>query len=838
MRRSARKRQSRAALCFSDYIGRGHLIGPATFCSTRHYFADHRPQKSTMASLGNQQQTFPTVPPSFSAGGHEMRDDYAVHDEPRPSSNQSPYLTPYLGLRARLSQIWINRWTILLLLVLARTLIAIASLDDGLYSARKQALSACTSVESTGSAMASMPHYMSQGVNELTAKGVERAVNGLYSMVGLTITGVEELVIFIIGLLTNTYLCLITFAVSGSLHAALDLVKEVTDFLNKTLPAIGSEVNGAINTFDDGLSKFLDSFNNIGTIFGAQKKPKLDVNLQLDKLNQLTIPSDFTDKLNKLNASIPNFAEVKNATETVLRLPFEELKKLVNKRMGTYNFNRTAFPVPQKEKLSFCSGSNGINDFFDNLVGIAHVARKVFIVVLLLGAIAACVPMAYREIRRWRKEQERAKLVAQQSSDPMDVIYLAPRPYSSSFGIWLANRHTSVRNQTIIRWVVAYATSVPALFVLSLGIAGLFACLCQYILLKSVEKEVPALTNQVGEFAGTVVKALNNASQQWAIGTNKAIAATNKDINEELLGWVQTSTSSVNNTLNVFVDEMSDALNKVFGGTPLEDPIKEVLNCLIGLKIQGVQKALTWVHDNAQVNFPLIANDTFSLGAAKSISGDSASSQSFLNDPTASAKDEISDAVISLILKIEKGIRTEALISLFILLIWVFIFLIGLGRGSFMFLKPSKGRAEGGQRYATDPSTENMRVADTRDLFNFARRPEPQPEISYPRPMSAAPPYEFHKAPANLDTRSDAPYALNPHPFAPSSSSANPDAILPAPSTLPVTNEKMGNVGVRNVGNDLYAPSSSSTNRKSSHANVFEVTPVDEKSAYRNNPFR
>ena len=781
-----------------------------------------------MASTGNQQHTFPAVPPSLSAGVHEMRDRYAGLDEPRPSSNQAPYLTPYLGLRARLSQVWINRWTILLLLVLARTLIAIGSLDDGLFSARRQALSACSSVENAGSTMASMPHYMSQGVNELTAKGVERAVNGLYSMVDLSITAVEEIVIFIIGLLTNTYLCLLTFAIGGSLHAAVDLASEVTGFLNTTLPAIGQDVNGAINSFDDQLNKFLNAFNNIGTLFGAQPKPTLDVSLQIDRLNNIQLPSDITDKLNKLNGSIPNFAEVKNATETIIRLPFQEIRKLVNKSMTTYQFNRSAFPVPRKEQLSFCTGSNGINQFFDDLVEISHVARKVFIAVLLVAAVVACAPMAWREIQRWRREQERAKLVTQNAFDPMDVVYIASRPYTSSFGIWIANKSGSVRNQTVVRWIVAYCTSVPALFVLSLGIAGLFACLCQFILLRSVQKEIPALTNQVGDFAGKVIFALNNASQQWATGTNKAILSTNNEINEELFGWVNTGTVSVNNTLNTFVDEMTKALDKVFGGTPLEDPVKEVINCLIGIKIAGIQKALTWVHDNAHINFPLLANDTFSLGAAKSISNDTPNSDSFLADPTSSAKDEISDAVVSLVEKIESGIRTEALISLFIILLWVFICFIGCCRGGFMILRPSKGRAEGGQHYGADPATESHRAVSDFN-FNFHNsnniNSNSNSDNHNNRPMSAAPPYEYAKA----DVRADAPYALNPHPFPSSSSSVDPEPPVATTSH----NEKVGNVGVRNMFNTFLHPSSS---RQSSHAAMFSATPVvDEK---RNNPFR
>src|ERR1700753_1003704 len=124
-----------------------------------------RHRSSDMSFIDSQQQTFPAAPPSLSAGDQEMRDYYAFQNASRPPPNQAPYLTPYLGLRARLSQVWLNRWTILLLLVLVRTLLAVGTLDDGLAPARKEALSACTDVEDAGSTLASMPHYMSQGVN-------------------------------------------------------------------------------------------------------------------------------------------------------------------------------------------------------------------------------------------------------------------------------------------------------------------------------------------------------------------------------------------------------------------------------------------------------------------------------------------------------------------------------------------------------------------------------------------------------------------------------------------------------------------------------------------------
>ena len=251
-----------------------------------------------------------------------------ANTHPPAGPNTAREITPYLGLQARLSQIWINRWTILFALVLARVLLAVRSLDDNLGSARREALSACTGVESMGSAMASMPHYMSQGVNELAAQGVEKAVNGLMSMLTLSVTAIEELVVFVVNLLTSTYVCLITLAVSGSLHVALEMVKDVSDFLNKTIGDIGNDIHKGIKGFQDDLNKFTSVLNSVPKFLGSSSTtiPTLNIDGSLSKLDHLQIPSKFNDELTKINSSIPNFAEVQNFTNGVLRMPFKEVK--------------------------------------------------------------------------------------------------------------------------------------------------------------------------------------------------------------------------------------------------------------------------------------------------------------------------------------------------------------------------------------------------------------------------------------------------------------------------------------------------------------------------------
>jgi hypothetical protein len=286
-------------------------------------------------------------------------------------------------------------------------------------------------------------------------------------------------------------------------------------------------------------------------------------------------------------------------------------------------------------------------------------------------------------------------------------------------GIKAASAAKSTKRQVLIRWFFAYATSTPALFVLTLGIAGLFSCLCQYIVLKVIEREVPGLATQVGDFSENVVYALNNASTEWAVSANGVIVSTNNQINKDVFGWVNITTSAVNNTLNTFTDEMGKGLDKAFGGTILHDPVKEVLNCLIGLKVVAVQKGLNWVSENAKVSFPEFRPDVFSLGAAASLT-DTSKDDSFLSSPGSVATDDVTGAVVKVSLKLQRMIRQEAIISACVVGVWFLVVLIGAVRVLFGLLSRDKSRAEGGPvGYTGDNRSPSLRSPNRKDVSRF-----------------------------------------------------------------------------------------------------------------------
>lgn len=655
-----------------------------------------------MFSKDKPEPVWPDVPPSLNHDSFELSDARKPDDAPAPPHDTAGDITPYLGLRARLSQIWFNRWTVLLILVLVRVLILIGSLNTDLGEAKQKALSACTDVEDIGSAMASMPHYLSVGVNQLTATSIEKAVHAMVDVLMDIITGVEAIILFAIDIYIGTYVCLTTALIHGALDLMVAGVNDTTQFMNSAITSITGDMDSAVASIQSDINSVFSKISDASEIFGDNfTPPQINLTAQINELRNIQVNgTQFAGGLTQLNTTIPTFSQVENYTKDAISIPLNLVKTMVNSSWGGYTFDQSAFPVAQKQSLTFCSDNNDINNFFQDLYEIAATAKIAFVVAVLVLAVLVCIPMTWLEIRRYRKQRQHAQIFIKHGFDPMDVVYIASRPVTATAGIRLASRFSGKR-QLLVRWAVAYGTSFPALFVLSLALAGFLSCLGQLILLRAIQKEAPALAAEVGDFAADVVNTLESASQQWANDTNRVITNFNNDINSDVLGYVMNATTAVNTTLVDFQSNMTAALNDFFGNTPLAVTVNGVVNCLLGLKIDAIEAGLTWVQDNAHVDFPLLPDDIFSVGANESISGDS-SLTSFLATPSTVTTDQIDAAVDQVINALQNSLVQEALISTGLLLVYVIVVLLGIVCALARLATPGRTRGDGGQRFYTD----------------------------------------------------------------------------------------------------------------------------------------
>ncbi|KAI0857749.1 hypothetical protein F4860DRAFT_336092 [Xylaria cubensis] len=676
-----------------------------------------------------EKQGFPGVPSSLN---HDAQNAFEMSSLKQSNlsnsaSAQSPKLiTPYLGLRSRLSQVWFNKWTVLIVLVLVHFLIIIGSLNDNLAEAQVKAVSACTKVEDVGSAFASMPHYLSVGVNQLTASTITNAVQALMSVLDMILTGIEQLILFVIGMMTDTYVCLTAMVVHGGLNASAVAVEKTTDAINK---AIDGVADGIASSADD-IQKVIDNVysiaDKVGGIFKRDEdliergllldmpgleearselfgrdgnldlrsilpdKPDLESAIvkKMDELKNVNVDtSGFVQGLDDLNKKIPTFDQLKNLTKQAVDIPFGLIRNELNEAYGNWTFDDKVFPVAQKESLSFCSDNDGLVEFFDTLFKIAYDAKIAAIVILAFLAVAVCIPMYILEKRRWRRQSE----LTHHAVDIMDYGHMYSSPLASRVGLAVSRKigGRSEPRKIMVRWFVSYATSLPALFVLSLALAGFFSCVWQAILLKTIQNEVPALSSKVGDFAENVVESLTNVSQKWSDDANGVILHFSSEINDDILGKVTNGTAAVNNTLNTFMDEIDKGINAAFGDTIFKSLATEAVRCLLGLKIESVQKGLTWVHDHAHINFPMFPNDIFSVGAGDSIKSDS-DLTTFLASPSDVTTDEITGAVEHVTTWLRNQVIQQALISTGLLLVYVVVVLLAMMRAMYILMTPSR----------------------------------------------------------------------------------------------------------------------------------------------------
>ena len=126
-------------------------------------------------------------------------------------------------------------------------------------------------------------------------------------------------------------------------------------------------------------------------------------------------------------------------------------------------------------------------------------------------------------------------------------------------------------------------------------------------------------------------------------------------------------------------------IQSAFGDTPLASAVLEVLNCVILNKVQNIEEGLTFVNENAKVQFPRVDNSTFDnvLGSNSSIAVSSLDSSSVL------------DIVNTISEKWDASIRQQAIIAGILLAVYGVVVFIGMLRVIHSIRKNERNRAEG-----------------------------------------------------------------------------------------------------------------------------------------------
>ncbi|CAG8705343.1 14005_t:CDS:2, partial [Dentiscutata erythropus] len=537
-----------------------------------------------------------------------------------PNPPQSPTnIQPYVGLSGRLSLAWITFPIIALLFIIFRLIIVMGSIQPLVDEVKEKALSSCNSLELATSTLVSLPHFTADGFNRATVDSINLSIKGISKTLDFGILALEGIIVWIIHVYRSTLKCLLELVISGSVSSVAEAVKVLQTFSTTQLTNIKSGIDNDISSANAALNPIRTAISTAGALLGGINVPNITIP-SADALNSFVLPS--SNNVAGLDALSQNLTitDIETTLDNIVTIPFEQLRTLIQSTMSNLTFNQSLLPVPPSNNLNFCANSLDLSILDQVSHDLIKAATIGIAIIFLIGLIMILFNAFYiwfsykRFMLNVSRTATTAQLITVNSSQEsiLDIIKIAEHPLLSRWIIKTSRFFKRTENQNLYRWYWDYILYKPALICLTIGIAGVLGIYIQIAILNIVRQNYHTPIQQaISAFGNNVLNLinsrLNNTSQQYANGTNFVISTLENGINQNLLEWVNTTTTTLNNTLNTAIDDISTLIQNTFQSVPaLITPVQQVLNCLLFAKIEGIQAGLTFIQDHAVIELPRV----------------------------------------------------------------------------------------------------------------------------------------------------------------------------------------------------------------------------------------
>lgn len=325
--------------------------------------------------------------------------------------------------------------------------------------------------------------------------------------------------------------------------------------------------------------------------------------------------------------------------------PFELLKKDINDTFAGISFQPDGLPVPAMDTISFCGqlDTSVIDDISHDFSKMAKIGVVILVLLALVLVGLNCLLTWYK----WRCMKNHLEYTRQAwSTDPTmehvkTPVALAPQVTLSDHNLIMLQANsehpliTKIMNtlssrfkltpaqHTHTQWFLHYIFYTPALACFLIGFFGLLSVEVQLLAIGPlVHKYQARAAATTADFSTTIATSINqsmyNQSSLYAAAVNERVDTIQSTINDGLFGWVNGTTTTLNNTINEFYTDVQSAVNTVFGGTILESPANDFLQCFLGGKVDAIESALTFLHDNLNIDIPRV-NDSVLVLSPESV---------------------------------------------------------------------------------------------------------------------------------------------------------------------------------------------------------------------------
>lgn len=568
----------------------------------------------------------------------------------------------YLNLAELLSQIWLDRHVILIVLLILKIFLFTRLLMAALKANQILTKQLCEAMNDLLNLALLLPEQISQVVNIVLGSVMENLQEIIIMLLNLSISILKGLIAFMINLYLGTLACLCTAFVKGALDILVDVTKLIVDAVDEVVNTVLSLFNsamGALGTLIDGMIK---AYEAVASLFSSKDSSSvttaiLKVNLTISALHDISIPTTFIDVLTNLSNDIPDFEDLLADLAGLVTHPLD----LLSYEIG----NLTSFSslgLSEIRNVSYNSLTNTCNEIdlvFEKTMRNTTKLSNTVILGLGLAILLVLALISWLTYLGWnRKKRIIEELTVELNHIRIGNILTKNRIVFSLFNV----------SDPRLKWILNYITTPVALSCFLLGAAGLGAVGLQYLVLCVVGRQFKNLLKDFN--ANSVVQDLLLETVNYLNETLHALQNLLDQANTKLFGSITTASTKLYNTLVEAEVSVNDTISQIFGSTPFASPLRTVVYCTIGRKLDKIEDGLNWISENLQIPFPTLTHDDLqeiaNLGVTKSVSA------------TSDIASFVAESIQALVKSYKQVLKTELIAACAFFGIWIVIVVVGL----------------------------------------------------------------------------------------------------------------------------------------------------------------
>ncbi|KAI9499359.1 hypothetical protein BDB00DRAFT_924605 [Zychaea mexicana] len=494
---------------------------------------------------------------------------------------------------------WLNIGTLIFIpffitLAQLRTVI-----QSSIASAQLNAQHFCREIDHAASQVANIPHIMLED----SIKASRAVIDSIARQLIFMVQALEEIILWIIGAYKSMYRCLLGLAVNGAISA---------------VTKIAGPVQQAAESILTGLDKGTSIIGHL--ISGDNDEDVADNSVQLGNWT-----STMQDVQNKVQNWTTNGAD--DPFDLMIRQPFEKIKQQIHDNVVTWKPDNvpTAFTAQQQQLQSkeFCDLTaiqDGLNSVQQKLLTVTNIIIVLIVVAALTCIVVNVLWVRFRHTYTSRRIRDLAftLVTLQHKSDELRSERKSIEQKLESLGH--ANRkpviasiitNEKLQRRPVLAWWFDYLTHPVVFYCFLTGILGLMMTFVASATMHQILENNGQFNTLVQHWAtdqsgSAAIQALSHIESQ-ANTLNQWIASSEASINEHTFGAIRSIALSANDTIGLVTDHISDFVKLTLGGTVLEEPAKDVLDCLFMTKIEQLENGLTWIAQNTYVNLTRVS---------------------------------------------------------------------------------------------------------------------------------------------------------------------------------------------------------------------------------------